>query len=53
MTAQIGQTLTIIDIIKNNSAIPIVLGEVHPTLYPTQTCQYSDVNFVIVGMENI
>lgn len=50
MTGQVAQTLKIIDIIrKTNVNVPIVLGGIHPTLFPQQTCQAAGVNFVIAG----
>lgn len=50
MTAQIPCVLEIIDTIRQiNSNIHIVLGGIHPTLYPKQTCKDDSVDFVIVG----
>lgn len=50
MTQMIPQVLRMIDTIKMvNPDIPIVLGGIHPTLYPEQTCKDSRVNFVIAG----
>lgn len=50
MTPYIKETLEIIKAIKKvNDKIPIVLGGIHPTLLPKQTCEDKDVDFVIVG----
>lgn len=50
MTAQIKSALDIIDAIKSvNSSVPIVLGGIHPTLFPKQTCKDESVDFVISG----
>lgn len=50
MTTYIVQVLEIIDIIKKvNPTVHIVLGGIHPTLFPQQTCLDDNVDFVIAG----
>lgn len=50
MTSYIAQVLEIMDAIKKVSpTVPIVLGGIHPTLFPQQTCRHDNVDFVIAG----
>lgn len=50
MTAQIKQGLEIMNYVKNkDKKIPIILGGIHPTLYPSQTCKNKYVDYVIQG----
>ncbi len=49
-TPYITQTVEIINLIKEvNSNVYIVVGGIHPTLFPKQTCKDKDIDFVISG----
>lgn len=51
MTAQIPHTRELLSFIKDElkSSVPVVLGGVHPTLYPSQTIAENFVDYVVVG----
>ncbi len=48
-TSEIKSALEITDIIKKNFNIPIIWGGWHATLFPVQTCEDRNVDFVITN----
>ncbi|MFH1401641.1 MAG: radical SAM protein [Parcubacteria group bacterium] len=48
-TSEIKSALEITDIIKKNFKVPIIWGGWHATLFPVQTCQDGNVDFVITN----
>lgn len=46
-TPQINHALTLMKYVKSNYDIPIVIGGMHATLFPEQTCKNKYVDFVI------
>ena len=48
-TSEIKSAIEITDAIKKRFDVPVVWGGWHATLFPEQTCQDNNIDFVIVG----
>lgn len=48
-TSEVMSAISITDFIKESFNIPVVYGGWHPTLFPVQTCEDRNVDFVVVG----
>jgi len=49
LTSEIESAIQITDMIKRDFAVPVVWGGWHSTLFPVQTCNDKNVDFVIVN----
>jgi anaerobic magnesium-protoporphyrin IX monomethyl ester cyclase len=48
-TSEIKNAIEIVDIIKENFSVPVIWGGWHATLFPVQTCDDKNVDFVITN----
>ncbi|HDQ15976.1 MAG TPA: B12-binding domain-containing radical SAM protein [Bacteroidetes bacterium] len=48
-TPQVAHGLQLIDFIKSKKGIPLVVGGIHATLFPEETCKEKNIDFVIYG----
>jgi anaerobic magnesium-protoporphyrin IX monomethyl ester cyclase len=49
MTMQVGHGLELIDHVKKKYKLPIILGGIHCTLFPHQTLQDKNVDYIVQG----
>ncbi len=48
-TSEVASAIDITDFIKSRYDVPIVYGGWHSTLFPGQTCEDTNVDFVVIG----
>jgi radical SAM superfamily enzyme YgiQ (UPF0313 family) len=47
-TSEVKSAIEITDFVKENFNIPVVWGGWHPTLFPGQTCEDKNIDFVVI-----